>query len=254
MNSYLELLPQELLYELCILLKSDAKVFLKLGDYAAGPYKKYLNNIKLGIINEFIGYTLNDINIYHTKHMNYFTNIKFPNSEVSNGKSFINTKLNRLKTLINISEETHLMNINNIDRIYHISGRNYTDDTRINIIYKTVNNINVNIEYNNSIYEPMYIKIKYSKNWKTFWNNKLTNRQKESLLRSNGYIREKNFIDFCVIFAKKILWVLLLYVLFFIPTTSKRSFILFISLMALFGVFSYITYMNNIELKMINQK
>jgi len=157
-RTYLDTLPEELLIEICMHIKSD-HVLYKLSEYTKKAFVKYLNLIKNGYINTFsiCG------EIFYDK----------TNKIIQDNK-------------IKLVFITGLRDITTINKLYYYSNHwNTSDKSRIyELIYKS----DTNYFYIRMKTYPVFrlTDVKCRNNWKDFWNS-LNDAQQKLLLYKDQY-------------------------------------------------------------------
>jgi len=197
MSIYFDLLPTELLYEICILLKSDSAFYNYPDERIKGQYLKYLHDLNRG----FIGVShkkLDDVVLYE----NGITCSTIPtNTEFKYGKSIIIKYLisNRLADKPHISFETNTnitIDTNDLNNsrfhsllIEEIIFFTYCRGNLFIIFKDTYRHyviIDESIDFDIDFGVEIYCNIGYYSDWKSMWDT-INSRHKFEILVQNGY-------------------------------------------------------------------
>lgn len=172
---YLDLLPQELLVEVCIILKAEAKVFLELNSYTSSAYNKYLELIKKGYIENLERWTREECSLVRNGDtLRYLGKYKGSSDKELNVIIAV-----IFSQFIDMVEENNRVDFINIKWIYFLVF-SYIP-LSCDFIYQTTNGFYVRI-YSDFKGEGVW----YSYNWKNFWNG-IPKNLRERLLEINGY-------------------------------------------------------------------
>ena len=150
-GTYFDTLPEELLIEICMYIKTDS-ILYDLSDYTKKAYLKYLDWLKMGYINNFK---------------------VLPNK-------FYEIILNNKERLITYSG---FLDIVQVDKIFYRSESFY-DTAVYSFVYQSTVGNYFYVEIRNS----GYINVKVKNNWKDLWSS-LDSVIKESILIRNGYTK-----------------------------------------------------------------
>lgn len=160
---YFDILPQELLVEICACL-DVYPIFLYISDCTRLAYTKYLESIYKGWINPF-----NDVLFFHENrlynrfyYLSIFSNVKF---------------------------DYELLNVDLIQTFYYIYYEDTVSESVTKAIFKRKNGSYVKFEhYHNSENLISKVTVGISFNWTELWTKNITEDEKISIIKSNGYV------------------------------------------------------------------
>ena len=154
-RTHFDLLPEELLIEICMYIKSDP-ILYKLSDCTKKAYVKYLNSVSKGYINNF-SYSIG---------------------------SFVYSDTSKEKLVDNCE----LPDVVQVDKTYYIDQKNTSYANRTELVYQSTKGnyfyVLISIDHTHRINN--FINLKYKNDWTKFWNI-LGKQIQRIILIKNGY-------------------------------------------------------------------
>ena len=167
-GTYFDTLPEELLIEICILIKEDS-ILYELSEWTRSAYLKYLDSLFKGYINNFM--------IYKKVPSTAIEIIRANKDELVSKSGFSDIKhINKLYYYFK-----HFNNNQYVYEIIYQSNKNNYFYVKL-VLFTTHNHPVIDINRKN---------IKIDNNWKDFWTS-LDNRVQENLLIRNNYAKWLN--------------------------------------------------------------